>query len=144
MAAPIQSGDRALARGARYERGRGVGVRAEWSRGGGGEQGGRSGRGVLRQGRPVRQYAARQRAGAPVLSRRGPEARRRRRAECRRRLRNDVRGEPAGIQVSLRDSLGALAVSAAPADWLPFLTELADRADEIALRFFRVRGLRVA
>src|SRR6266496_912023 len=40
--------------------------------------------------------------------------------------------------------LGALAVSAAPADWLPFLTELADRADEIALRFFRVRGLRVA
>jgi len=35
-------------------------------------------------------------------------------------------------------------MSAAPADWLPFLTELADRADEIALRFFRVRGLRVA
>src|SRR2546422_5832337 len=31
----------------------------------------------------------------------------------------------------------------APADWLPFLTVLADRADEIALRGFRKKGLRV-
>ena len=30
-----------------------------------------------------------------------------------------------------------------PADWLPFLTDLADRADEIALRSFRTTGLRV-
>src|SRR5260370_38914507 len=30
-----------------------------------------------------------------------------------------------------------------PADWLPFLTELADRADELALRWFRAAGLRV-
>jgi len=29
------------------------------------------------------------------------------------------------------------------ADWLPFLTALADRADEIALRLFRKKGLRV-
>jgi histidinol-phosphatase len=29
------------------------------------------------------------------------------------------------------------------ADWLPFLTELADRADELALRWFRAAGLRV-
>jgi histidinol-phosphatase len=28
-------------------------------------------------------------------------------------------------------------------DWLSFLTDLADRADEVALRFFRQRGLRV-
>jgi histidinol-phosphatase len=31
----------------------------------------------------------------------------------------------------------------APADWLPFLTELADRADEVARRWFRAAGLRV-
>ena len=31
-----------------------------------------------------------------------------------------------------------------PADWLPFLTELADRADELARRWFRTAGLRVA
>jgi len=31
----------------------------------------------------------------------------------------------------------------APGDWLPFLTALADRADEIALRGFRKEGLRV-
>src|SRR5881275_563484 len=31
-----------------------------------------------------------------------------------------------------------------PAHWLPFLTELADRADELALRWFRAAGLRVA
>src|SRR3989449_866680 len=31
----------------------------------------------------------------------------------------------------------------APSDWLPFLTVLADRADEIALRGFRKKGLRV-
>src|SRR2546428_8862603 len=31
----------------------------------------------------------------------------------------------------------------APSDWLPFLTVLADRADEIALRGFRKEGLRV-
>jgi len=31
-----------------------------------------------------------------------------------------------------------------PADWLPFLTELADRADELARRWFRAAGLRVA
>src|SRR5437762_12118917 len=30
-----------------------------------------------------------------------------------------------------------------PADWLRFLTELADRADELALRWFRAAGLRV-
>src|SRR5436190_1822759 len=30
-----------------------------------------------------------------------------------------------------------------PADWLRFLTELADRADELALRWFRTAGLRV-
>src|SRR5882724_4643064 len=30
-----------------------------------------------------------------------------------------------------------------PADWLPFLIELADRADELALRWFRTAGLRV-
>ena len=30
-----------------------------------------------------------------------------------------------------------------PADWLPFLTELAARADELALRWFRAAGLRV-
>ena len=30
-----------------------------------------------------------------------------------------------------------------PATWLPFLTELADRADELALRWFRAAGLRV-
>jgi len=30
-----------------------------------------------------------------------------------------------------------------PADWLPFLTDLADRADAIALRFFRAKHLRV-
>ena len=30
-----------------------------------------------------------------------------------------------------------------PATWLPFLHQLADRADEIALRFFRANGLRV-
>src|SRR5207244_4792304 len=30
-----------------------------------------------------------------------------------------------------------------PADWLRFLTELADRADELALRWFRSAGLRV-
>ena len=30
-----------------------------------------------------------------------------------------------------------------PAHWLPFLTELADRADDIALRSFRSKGLRV-
>jgi len=30
-----------------------------------------------------------------------------------------------------------------PAEWLPFLTELADRADELALRWFRAQGLRV-
>ena len=35
-------------------------------------------------------------------------------------------------------------MSAAPADWLPFLTEVADRADEIALRFFQAKELRVA
>jgi histidinol-phosphatase len=34
---------------------------------------------------------------------------------------------------------------AAPAvDWLPFLVELADRADALALRWFRAQGLRVA
>src|SRR2546430_1746623 len=32
----------------------------------------------------------------------------------------------------------------APADWLPFLTELADRADALARRWFRAAGLRVA
>src|SRR5438067_13359018 len=110
MAAPIQSGDRALARGARYERGRGVGVRAEWSRGGGGEKGGHSERRVLRQGRPVRQCAARQRAGAPVLSRRGPEARRRLRGECRRRLGHYIGWEPAGTEVSRRGSWGSVRV----------------------------------
>ena len=31
----------------------------------------------------------------------------------------------------------------APAGWLPFLTEIADRADEIALRYFRRHDLRV-
>src|SRR5712691_2490344 len=31
----------------------------------------------------------------------------------------------------------------APLEWLPFLGELVDRADEIALRFFRSRDLRV-
>jgi histidinol-phosphatase len=31
-----------------------------------------------------------------------------------------------------------------PTDWLPFLTELADGADELALRWFRAAGLRVA
>ncbi|PYP48737.1 MAG: histidinol-phosphatase [Gemmatimonadetes bacterium] len=31
-----------------------------------------------------------------------------------------------------------------PADWLPFLTELADRADELSRRWFRAAGLRVA
>jgi histidinol-phosphatase len=31
----------------------------------------------------------------------------------------------------------------APPDWLPFLTDLADRADEIALRYFRAKHLRV-
>ena len=30
-----------------------------------------------------------------------------------------------------------------PADWLPFLTELADRADALALRWFRTAGLEV-
>jgi len=30
-----------------------------------------------------------------------------------------------------------------PADWLPVLTELADRADQLALRWFRAAGLRV-
>src|SRR5438132_2827903 len=30
-----------------------------------------------------------------------------------------------------------------PADWLRFLTELADHADELALRWFRTAGLRV-
>ena len=30
-----------------------------------------------------------------------------------------------------------------PIDWLPFLTELADGADELALRWFRAAGLRV-
>ena len=35
-------------------------------------------------------------------------------------------------------------MSAAPADWLSFLTEVADRADEIALRFFQAKELRVA
>jgi len=30
-----------------------------------------------------------------------------------------------------------------PTDWLPFLTELADGADELALRWFRAAGLRV-
>jgi histidinol-phosphatase len=30
-----------------------------------------------------------------------------------------------------------------PADWLPVLMELADRADELALRWFRAAGLRV-
>ncbi len=30
-----------------------------------------------------------------------------------------------------------------PTDWLPFLTELADGADELALRWFRATGLRV-
>jgi len=30
-----------------------------------------------------------------------------------------------------------------PTDWLPFLTELADGADEVALRWFRAAGLRV-
>ena len=30
-----------------------------------------------------------------------------------------------------------------PVDWLPFLTELADRADEVARRWFRAAGLRV-
>ena len=34
--------------------------------------------------------------------------------------------------------------SMSPADWLPFLTELTDRADEIARRWFRAAGLRVA
>src|SRR2546425_6822315 len=34
--------------------------------------------------------------------------------------------------------------SMSPAHWLPFLTELADRADELALRWFRAAGLRVA
>src|SRR6059036_671236 len=34
--------------------------------------------------------------------------------------------------------------SMSPAHWLPFLTELADRADELALRWFRTAGLRVA
>lgn len=34
-------------------------------------------------------------------------------------------------------------MSAAPADWIPFLTELADRADAIALRFFGAERLRV-
>src|SRR5437867_11203693 len=33
--------------------------------------------------------------------------------------------------------------SMSPADWLRFLTELADRADELALRWFRSAGLRV-
>src|SRR5881296_1429466 len=33
--------------------------------------------------------------------------------------------------------------SMSPADWLRFLTELADRADELALRWFRTAGLRV-
>src|SRR5258708_7280991 len=33
--------------------------------------------------------------------------------------------------------------SMSPADWLPFLAELADRADELALRWFRAAGLRV-
>src|SRR5437667_5050146 len=33
--------------------------------------------------------------------------------------------------------------SMSPADWLPFLTELAVRADELALRWFRAAGLRV-
>ncbi|PYO96114.1 MAG: histidinol-phosphatase [Gemmatimonadetes bacterium] len=32
----------------------------------------------------------------------------------------------------------------APADWLPLLTELADRADKLARRWFRAAGLRVA
>src|SRR6266513_2370615 len=32
----------------------------------------------------------------------------------------------------------------APADWLPFLTELADRADALARRWFRAADLRVA
>jgi len=32
----------------------------------------------------------------------------------------------------------------APADWLPLLTELADRADKLARRWFRATGLRVA
>src|SRR5207249_8767770 len=32
----------------------------------------------------------------------------------------------------------------APADWLPFLTGLADRADALARRWFRATGLRVA
>jgi histidinol-phosphatase len=31
-----------------------------------------------------------------------------------------------------------------PADWLPFLSDLADRADQVALRWFRAAGLRVA
>jgi histidinol-phosphatase len=31
-----------------------------------------------------------------------------------------------------------------PADWLPLLTELADRADKLARRWFRAAGLRVA
>src|SRR2546425_9055565 len=31
-----------------------------------------------------------------------------------------------------------------PADWLPFLTELADRADELSRRWFRAAGLHVA
>ena len=30
-----------------------------------------------------------------------------------------------------------------PAEWLRFLTELAERADELALRWFRTAGLRV-
>ena len=30
-----------------------------------------------------------------------------------------------------------------PADWLPFLTELADRADALSLRWFRASELRV-
>ena len=30
-----------------------------------------------------------------------------------------------------------------PTDWLPFLTELADGADQLALRWFRAAGLRV-
>ncbi len=35
------------------------------------------------------------------------------------------------------------ALKTAPSEWLPFLVEIADRADQIALRFFRGNGLRV-
>src|SRR5690242_6210836 len=39
--------------------------------------------------------------------------------------------------------LHSTADSMSPADWLPFLTELADRADALSLRWFRASDLRV-